>query len=129
MTVYAHIIKDSPVQHWGLTSRQRIQRVLSSAGVSAVIDDMASIPPDGSVILLRGDYLFDDRVIKYLVDSRDVLLQTSKDQGQQIVAARVSSRLVGPAADIINGTDRGGICRQLKPKPWKPFPYLFRSVC
>ena len=106
MTIYAHIIKDSPVQHWGLTSRQRIQRVLSSAGVSAVIDDMASIPPDGSVILLRGDYLFDDRVIKYLVDSQDVLLQTSKDQGQQIVAARVSSRLVGPAADIINGTDR-----------------------
>jgi len=107
MTIYAYIIKDSPVQHWGLTSRQRIQRVLSSAGVSAVIDDMASIPPDGSVILLRGDYLFDDRVIKYLVDSQDVLLQTSKDQGQQIVAARVSSRLVGPAADIINGTDRG----------------------
>jgi len=108
MTIYAHIIKDSPVQHWGLTSHQRIRRVLGSAGVTAVIDDVASIPADGSVILLRGDYLFDDRVIKYLVDSQDVLLQTSKDQGREIVAARVSARLVGPAADIINGTDRGG---------------------
>lgn len=107
MIIFAHIINDSPVQHWGLTSRQRIQRVLDSAGVLAVIDDLASIPPNGSVILLRGDYLFDDRVLKYLVDSQDVLLQISKDQGREIVAARVSSRLAGSAADIIKGAANG----------------------
>ena len=107
MIIFAHIINDSPVQHWGLTSRQRIRRVLDSAGVFAVIDDMASIPPNGSVILLRGDYLFDDRVLKYLVDSQDVLLQISKDQDREIVAARVSSRLAGPAADIIKGAADG----------------------
>jgi phosphatidylglycerophosphate synthase len=107
MTIYAHIINDSPVQHWGLTSRRRILRVLNSGGVTAVVDDIASIPPNGSVILLRGDYLFDDRVIKYMIDSQDVLLQITKDQNQAIVAARVSTRLVGPAADIIKGADIG----------------------
>jgi phosphatidylglycerophosphate synthase len=107
MLIFAHIINDSPVQHWGLTSRQRIQRVLNSAGVFAVIDDLASIPPNGSVILLRGDYLFDDRVLKYLVDSQDVLLQISKDQGRETVAATVSSPLAGSAADIIKRAANG----------------------
>jgi len=107
MTIYAHIIKDSPVQHWGLTSRRRILRVLHSAGVTDIVGDIASLPESGSVILLRGDYLFDDRVIKYMVDSQDVLLQISKDPGREIVGAKVSSRLVGPAADIIKGADNG----------------------
>ena len=104
MTIYAHIINDSPVQHWGLTSRRRIQRVLNSLGVSDVIDDIASIPQGGSVILLRGDYLFDDRVIKYLVDTEDVLLQITREQRREMVAARVSSSLAGQAADIIKGS-------------------------
>ncbi len=104
MTIYAHIIKDSPVQHWGLTSRQRIQRVLNSAGVTDIVDDIASLPESGSVILLRGDYLFDDRVIKYMVDSQDVLLQVLDGPTPVIVAAMVSSNLAGRAAEILDGT-------------------------
>lgn len=104
MTIYAHIIHDSPVQHWGLTSRRRIQRVLNSLGVSDLIDDIASIPQGESVILLRGDYLFDDRVIKYLVDTEDVLLQITRDQHSEMVAARVSASLAEQVADIIKGT-------------------------
>ena len=104
MTIYAHIIKDSPVRHWGLTSRQRIQRVLNSVGISEVIDDIASIPQSGSVIVLRGDYLYDDRVIKYLADSQDVLLQVSRDQGRETVAARVNSGMAVQATDIMMDT-------------------------
>ena len=47
MTIYAHIIKDNPVQHWGLTPRQRILRLLASAGVTDIVDDIASIPASG----------------------------------------------------------------------------------
>ena len=104
MTIYAHIINDSPVQHWGLTSRRRIQRVLNSLGIPDVIDDIASIPQGGSVILLRGDYLFDDRVIKYLADTEDVLLQITRDQHREMVAASVSAPLAEQVADIIKGT-------------------------
>jgi phosphatidylglycerophosphate synthase len=108
MTIYAHIIKDSPVQHWGLTSRQRILRVLNSAGVTDIVDDIASLPENSSVILLRGDYLFDDRVIKYMVDSQDVLLQVLDDPTPVIAAARVSSNLAGQAADVLDGTVGAG---------------------
>jgi len=108
MTIYAHIIKDSPVQHWGLTSRQRILRVLNSAGVTDIVDDIASLPENSSVILLRGDYLFDDRVIKYMVDSQDVLLQVLDDPTPVTAAARVSSNLAGQAADVLDGTVGAG---------------------
>ena len=108
MTVYSHIIDDSPVQHWGLTSRQRILRVLNSAGVTDIVDDIASLPKNSSVILLRGDYLFDDRVIKYMVDSQDVLLQVLDDPTPVIAAARVSSNLAGQAADVLDGTVGAG---------------------
>ena len=104
MTIYAHIIKDNPVQHWGLTPRQRILRVLASAGVTDIVDDIASMPAAGSVILLRGDYLFDDRVVNYLVDSPDMMLQVPQERNHRIVAARVGTHLAGQAADIIGGT-------------------------
>jgi len=105
MTVYVHIIKDNPVRHWGLTPRQRILRVLADAGVTDIIDDVASLPAGGSVILLRGDYLFDDRVIKYMVDAPDMLLLAPHQQHSRIVAARVSTHLAGHAVDIIVKND------------------------
>jgi phosphatidylglycerophosphate synthase len=127
MTIYAHIINDSPVQHWGLTSRQRILRVLNSLGVSDVIDDIAAIPQGGSVILLRGDYLFDDRVIKYLVDTEDVLLQITRDQHREIAAARVSSTLTEQVADIIKGTGGEGPLPSVKTETLKALSVSFQK--
>ena len=103
MTIYAHIIKDSPVRHWGLTSRQRILRVLKSAGDTRIVDDIASPPQSNSILLLRGDYLYDDRVVKYMVDSQEVLLEVEKGQRHLVVAAKVSSHLARQAADMMQG--------------------------
>ncbi len=104
MAIFAHIIDDSPVKIWGLTSRQRIRRVLNSAGVTDIVDDIASVPETGSVILLRGDYLFDDRVIKYMVDAQDMLLQLPQARSNGIVAAKVASSLAEQARDVLEGT-------------------------
>lgn len=104
MSIFAHIIDDSPVQIWGLTSRQRILRVLNGAGVTDIVDDIASVPETGSVILLRGDYLFDDRVIKYMVETQDILLQLPQTRAHAIVAAKVSSNLAERARDVLEGT-------------------------
>ncbi len=114
MTIYAHIIKDSPVQHWGLTSRQRIRRVLNSAGVTDIVDDIASLPETGAVILLRGDYLFDDRVIKYVADSQELLLQVRDGRAMVVVAARVSSNLAARAAEVLDGTAAAGSLPEIK---------------
>jgi len=127
MTIYAHIIKDSPVTHWGLTSRQRILRVLNSAGVTDIVDDIASLPKSGSVILLRGDYLFDDRVIKYMVDSQDVLLQVPEDQNHRIVAAKVGSHLAGQTADIVEGTVSGRSLPEVEPETLETLSISFQE--
>ncbi len=93
MTLYVHIVHESPVRLWGLTSRQRLLRVLAGAGIHDVIDDIAALPKDGSVLLLRGDYLFDERVVNHLVQTEDILLEVSSAQKNKIVAARVSPAL------------------------------------
>ncbi len=127
MTLYAHIIKDSPVQHWGLTPRQRLMRVLKSAGVSKIVDDISSLPETGSVILLRGDYLFDDRVIKYIVDTQDVMLQVPQDQNHRIVAARVGSPLAQQAAAIIEGTVSGRSLPEVKTETLETLSISFQQ--
>ena len=104
MTLYVHFINDSPVKIWGLTSRQRILRVLRSAGVTDIVDDLTGLPDNGLVLLLRGDYLFDDRVIQYLVKTPDVFLRISQASTDPIVAAHVTTRQTPEAIDIIEGT-------------------------
>ena len=104
MALYVHFINDSPVKLWGLTSRQRNLRVLRSAGVTDIVDDLTGLPDNGPVLLLRGDYLFDDRVIQYLVKTPDVLLKISQASTDTIVAAHVTARQTPEAIDIIEGT-------------------------
>jgi len=127
MTIYAHIIKESPVQHWGLTSPQRIRRVLNSAGVADIVDDIGSLPETGAVILLRGDYLFDDRVIKYVVDSQDMLLQVLDGRTSVIVAARVPSNLAGRAAAVLDGTAAAGSLPEIKTETLETLSISFQQ--
>ncbi len=108
MSLYAHFIHDSPVKLWGLTSHQRKLRVLRSAGVTDIADDLTIVPENTSVLLLRGDYLFDDRVIHYLVQTPDVLLKILQAATDTFVGAHVASRQAPEAIDIIEGTATTG---------------------
>ncbi len=90
MSLFAHIIGDSPIKIWGLTSCERKLRVLKSAGVAHIVDDIATVPENSSILLLRGDFLFDDRVINYLVQTPDILLKISQGSADTFVAAHVA---------------------------------------
>ena len=91
MTVYAHIIGDSQARIWGLTSYQRKRRVLDAAGITDIVEDIASLPENSSVVLFRGDYLFDDRVINYMVQASDVILEIPLGDSTGVAAAHVPS--------------------------------------
>ena len=41
--------------------------MLKSAGVTEVVEDIESVPKNCSILLLRADFLFEDRVINYMV--------------------------------------------------------------
>jgi len=89
MSLYACMINDSSTLIWGLTSRQRQSRVLKAAGVTNLVDDIAALPEKGSVLLFRGDYLFDDRVINYMVQTQNLILQIPQESAPVTVAAHV----------------------------------------
>lgn len=101
MSLFAHIIGDSPVKIWGLTSYTRKMRVLKSAGVTHIVDDIAAIPENGSVVLLRGDLLFDDRVINYLVQTPGILLKIPQGSTDAFVAAHVAASQAIEAREVM----------------------------
>ena len=90
MSIYAHFIADSPVKIWGLTSRQRTIRVLKNAGITEIVDDIAAVPENSSILLFRGDYLFDDRVVNYMVQTPDIILKIPAGSAGVFAAAHVA---------------------------------------
>ena len=101
MPIYAHIINNSPTKIWGLTSRQRQLRVLKGAGVTDTVDDLSAVPASSAVLMFRGDYLFDDRVIHHMVQTPDTLLKIIQGSADVFVAAHVASGLALAARDLL----------------------------
>ena len=83
MEPVAVLVGQAPVRLWGLSGRERLRRVLGKRGVPVLAQDEA-IPGKRSVLCLRADCLFDERVIGALIDAPGVALCTT--QGGPLVA-------------------------------------------
>jgi phosphatidylglycerophosphate synthase len=101
--MHAVVLGDSAVRLWGLTAAERLQRQLRSEGIGLCAAGIETLPPDATLLLLRGDCLYDDRVIRGLAKARSVLLEVD-DGGEVFPAAahvevkdaqRTSERLRG----------------------------------
>jgi len=94
MSTSVFIFQESPVKLWGLTSRERLERVLAKAG----IHDFISAPDQATtdnVLIIRADYLYDDRVIQNLLEAGDTILLASANKDHEIpVAAHVKADVV-----------------------------------
>jgi phosphatidylglycerophosphate synthase len=99
--VYVHILNESSITLWGLTPRQRIRRVLKDVPASNFIDDISTVADDHSVLLLRGDYLYDDRLLNYFVQTPAKMLKIAGDNGQMVVAAHVTPPQAQPMKDAM----------------------------
>jgi len=102
--VYLHIINENPITIWGLTSRERILRVLKDVPSSNLVADLGDVPGDQTVLLIRGDYLYDDRLLNYLAQTPGKMLNIDGEQGLMVVAAHVPSRLAQPVGDAMGRT-------------------------
>ena len=83
MEPVAVLVGQAPVRLWGLSGRERLRRVLGKRGIPVLAQDEA-IPGKRSVLCLRADCLFDERVIGALIDAPGVALCTT--QGGPLVA-------------------------------------------
>jgi len=101
MSTSVYIFHESPVKLWGITSRERLVRVLKKAGINDFISDYEQATAD-NVLLLRADYLYDDRVIQNLLEAPDTIMLTTKEGRKIPVAARVKIGLASPVLDYLN---------------------------
>lgn len=103
MTVHALILAEAPIRLWGLSSRQRLERILKKINITSVIDDPESVSSEDSILLLRGDYLYDERLIRNLVQKSGTVLQTAAEAGSRPVAAHVAATDALLVRDVLNG--------------------------
>lgn len=97
MPVYIHIIGDSETDIWGLSGRERLQRMLKAFSGTRRVDNPARIPAPAPALLLRGDYLFDAIVLGALIKARTDLVLVS-EEGEP-VAVRISGGSVQQGFD------------------------------
>jgi phosphatidylglycerophosphate synthase len=102
--VHARILGDAPVRLWGLSPRERLARLLGRTGVAGIGDAAEPAPAGASVVVVRGDWVYDDRVVSALVRTRGVLLQAADDDAPAIVAAHVPAALAARAVEVVRGT-------------------------
>ncbi len=110
MGLYIYFSHQCPVQIWGLTSQQRIERVLKGTATSCTAEEFNGLAGSDSVLILRGDYLFDDRLVKYLASTQNITLQLNVNQQEVTVAAHVPARY---AQQALNGIEGKGIIDSL----------------
>jgi phosphatidylglycerophosphate synthase len=101
MGLYIYFSHQCPVKIWGLTSQQRIEKVLKGIATSSTANEFDSLSDSDSVLILRGDYLFDDRLVKYLAATPNITLQLNGNQHGVTVAAHVPARYAQQAVNVI----------------------------
>jgi phosphatidylglycerophosphate synthase len=101
MSLFIYFSHECPVKIWGLTSAERIEKVLKGTGTRCVAGELNSLQESDSVLILRGDYLFDDRLVKYLATTSDIALHLGDEQQEMVVAAHVPAHLALQALAVI----------------------------
>ncbi|MFA9562125.1 MAG: CDP-alcohol phosphatidyltransferase family protein, partial [Nitrospirota bacterium] len=87
--VYWYICHELDIRLWGLTSRERLGRMLIRLGITNVLSDVRNIPTESSVLIIRGDFIFDDRVLRSLSEEKNVILKMKVGKHSIPVAAHV----------------------------------------
>lgn len=101
--MYAVVLGDSPVRLWGLTPAERIERQLQGEGIGLWRNGLEALPANCTLIMLRGDCLYDARVIRGLVTARQVLLEVD-DGGRSLpVAAHVTAEQAPAVGKLLSG--------------------------
>ena len=92
------IIGDSEVPLWGLSGRERLRRILARHGAAELVDERQRLAGDSDVLALRGDHLFDARVVASLLKRCEPVAVTAR-AGGPVVAARGPLERVVPLVE------------------------------
>lgn len=101
---YIYIYGDSEVKLWGLSGRERLERMARSFKQIKLIDDPLKAPDDSPILLLKADHLFDIRVISALIQLQGEIVLC--DQKGTPVALRTIGNRVSGRIEALRHTTR-----------------------
>lgn len=104
MALSVYFCIENPAIIWGITSRQRMERVLKAAGNVRIADDLDALHEDDSALILRADYLIDDRLVNYLAATPNMVLKIGEGR-KKVVAAHVPARLACRALEAMEDAE------------------------
>jgi phosphatidylglycerophosphate synthase len=100
--LHAVVLGNSQVRLWGLTPAERIERQLRSEGIALWRKDLHALPADCTLLMLRGDCLYDARVLRGLVAARNVLLEVDAAGRSLAVAAHVTAEQASACGELLS---------------------------
>jgi phosphatidylglycerophosphate synthase len=103
----AAVLGDSPVRLWGLAPAERIERQLRSEGIDLWQGPLEALPANETWLLLRGDCLYDTRVLRGLVKARNTLLEVDGGGRRLPVAAHVTAEQAPSIGALLRGLPPG----------------------
>jgi phosphatidylglycerophosphate synthase len=103
MALCVLLLNDSPVKLWELSSKERLHRQTREMGGVEWVDKISSLPEEGMVLLLDGNYLFEIRTFKKLMERPDSILHCSSNG--RPAAAYVSAHYAKEAAAYMSSLD------------------------
>jgi hypothetical protein len=98
---YFHIIGDPQIKLWGVTPRERLLRQIRQVADIAPIDALSELPHDALVLLLRGEYVMEVRILRRLLGHPGTLLRCAADQ--RLAAAYVDAEHAAAADALLRG--------------------------
>ena len=106
MHVCALISHASPVRVWGLTPTERISRFLDRRGIPTVTG-LAEADGASSILLVRGDHVYDDRLLSALIENPDTAMRAGDAADAAVVAAHLPAARAGDGLDGLSGVAPG----------------------
>jgi phosphatidylglycerophosphate synthase len=103
---YIYILNDTAVSLWGLSGKERLQRMLKKYADVEIIEDLPSLSIDLKILLLRADFLFDSRLFEPMFALQEGRAITASHI-EEIVAVVTSTEFVEQiVGELLGQTER-----------------------
>ncbi len=105
MNVCAYIFNPAQVKLWGLDAKTRLAAQLRKINITRIQEELSDLEAEDRVLLIRGDYLYEDRILEELTKNSDFASILAVQKGSVLfpVAAYVSGDMLSKAWDLLLG--------------------------
>ncbi|MFN2378234.1 MAG: CDP-alcohol phosphatidyltransferase family protein, partial [Candidatus Binatia bacterium] len=101
------VVGRCPADLWGISSSERIRRQLAAIGPFRFCEAAEALASGEPVLLLRADYLFEDRTIADLLAAAQTVLRAGPQSDAEAVAVRTDATCARAAFEVLEGAGNG----------------------